>query len=103
LGRRDSQKYVPGLYWLTLLSDALVAKHGVPLSEVAQIALEHIELEDGQHLFRFYDRPEEWRSASNVTKLIRTLPGIFDVEKVKPQLETAETFVDLNAVVRNWK
>lgn len=44
---RDTKKYVPGFYWLTLLPEVLAAQHGVPLSAVKQVAQEHIELEGG--------------------------------------------------------
>jgi len=99
---RDTQKYVPGFYWLTLLSEALAKKHGVPLSAVEKVAHEHIKIE-GQHLFRFYERPEDWQATSAVAELCASLPGVFDVEKVKPQLSTAKNFLDLDAMLKNWK
>lgn len=94
---RDAQRYVPGLYWLTLLPEALARKHNVPLPALEAIAQEHVELEGGQHLFRFYERPEDWRKTSAVTELCASLSGMFDVEKVKPQLIAARSFLDLNA------
>lgn len=100
---RDTQKYVPGLYWLTLLPAALAEKHRVPLSAIEDIALEHIRIDDGLRLFRFYERPEDWRSAVSVTELCSSLPGMFDVERVRPQLAAAKSFLDLNAITRNWK
>lgn len=100
---RDTQKYVPGFYWLTLLPEALAEKYGVPLSAVEKNAKEHIDLKGGQHIFRFYERPEDWQATSVVAELCASLPGVFDVEKVKPQLSAAKNFLDLNAVLRNWK
>ena len=100
---RDPQKYIPGFYWLTLLPKALAEKHDVPLSAVEKIAKEHIELEGGQHLFRFYERPEDWRTAPDVAALCSSLPGVFDVEKVKPLLPAAKNFLDLDEVLRSWK
>lgn len=100
---RDTRKYIPGLYWLTLLSAALAEKHGVPLSAIEHAALEHVELEGGQHLFRFHEKPENWRSSAAVAELSSSLPGVFDVEKVRPQLEAAKNFLDLNAIIRKWK
>lgn len=100
---RDTQKYVSGFYWLTLLPDALAKQHGVPLSEVEKVAQEHIELEGGQHLFRFYERPEDWQATSAVAELCASLPGVFDVEKVKPQLPAAKNFLELDSMLRVWK
>lgn len=100
---RDTQKYIPGFYWLTLLPNALIKRHGVPLSVVERAAREHIELDGGQHLFRFYDRPEDWRAASVVDELCASLPGVFDVEKLKPRISTAKNFLELNSLLREWK
>jgi hypothetical protein len=100
---RDFRRYVPGFYWLTLMNEALADKHDVPLSVVEKVAIEHIELEGGQHLFRFYERPEEWRSAAGVEKLCSSLPGVFDVEKIKSKLTAATNFLELNEILRGWK
>ncbi len=100
---RDTHKYVPGFYWLTLLSDVLAKQHNVPLSALEAVALEHIELEGGQHLFRFYERPEDWQRTSIVTTLCASLPGVFDIEAVKPKLRAAKNFLELNSILRNWK
>ncbi|WP_423600603.1 hypothetical protein [Roseateles sp. MS654] len=100
---RDTQKYLPGFYWLTLLPEALAKQHGVPLIAVKAVAQEHIELEGGQHLFRFYERPGDWVGARAVTELGKSLPGVFDVEKVKPKLLEAKNFLELNSMLRDWK
>ncbi|MDE2154878.1 MAG: hypothetical protein KGJ32_03140 [Xanthomonadaceae bacterium] len=100
---RDIEKYIPGFYWLTLLPNTLAEKHGVPISEIEKIAKEHMELEGGQHLFRFYDRPEDWQSTDKVAKLCASLPGVFDVEKIKPQAEATKNFLELDEMLGNWK
>ena len=96
---RNVRKYVPGFYWLTLLPDAMAKQHGVRLSAVEDVAQEHIELEGGQHLFRFYQRPEDWQATSVVAELCASLPGVFDVEKVKVQLPAAKNFLELNSML----
>jgi hypothetical protein len=100
---RDTQKYVPGLYWWTLLPASLAGQHGIPLSAVVGAALEHVELEGHQHLLRFYDKPEDWQSAHVMTQLYRSLPGLFDVEKLRPKLQGATTFLELNAILHAWR
>jgi hypothetical protein len=100
---RETQKYLPGFYWLTLLPKVLAEKHDIPLLAVDKVAKEHIELEGGQHLFRFYDRPEDWQVSSAVTELCASLPGVFDANKVKPQLLAARNYFELNHMLKNWK
>ncbi|MGA8651787.1 MAG: hypothetical protein WB677_14405 [Xanthobacteraceae bacterium] len=100
---RDTQKYIPGLYWWTLLPASLAEKHGVPLSTIIGKALEHIELEGKQHLLRFYEKPEDWQSAAVMSELYRSLPGVFDVEKLRPKLQGPTTFLELNAIINAWR
>ncbi len=100
---RDTRKYVPGFYWLTLLPESMAIQHGVPLAAAEMVAQEHIELKGGQHLFQFYARPEDWQATAVVAELCASLPGVFDVERVKPQLSTAKNFLELNSMLRDWK
>ncbi len=100
---RDTQKYVPGFYWLTLLPDAMAKQHGIPISAVVGVALEHTDLGDGQHMFRFYDQPEDWQTTSFVAELCASFPGVFNVEKVKAQLPAAKNFLELNSMLRDWR
>jgi hypothetical protein len=100
---RDTKKYVPGLYWLTLLSDSLAKRHGVPVSALAAVAQEHVALGLGQHLFRFYNRPEDWQRTSIVADLCASLAGVFDIEAVRPSVDAAKDFLELNLVLQNWK
>ena len=100
---RDTNKYVPGFYWLTLLSEILAKQHGIPIPDVVRTALKHVELEGGQHLFRFYERPEDWQETSAVAQLCESLLGVFNVEKVKLQLIAAKNFLELNSILREWR
>jgi hypothetical protein len=100
---RDIEKYVPGLYWITLLPFALAERHNVSLSAVESIALEHIAIGRCQNLFCFYKNPTDWRSISTVTNLCSSLPGLFDVEKVRPQLLAARNFLELSTIIQNYK
>lgn len=100
---RDTRKNVPGFYWLTLLSETLAKRHGVSSAAIEAVAHEHIALEDGQHLFRFYERPEDWQETNAVTELCASLPGVFSIDEVKPQLSAAKNFLELNSMLRDWR
>lgn len=100
---RDPTKQVPGLYWLTLLPEKLARQHGVPLKEIAAIALNHVTLPGGQHLFRFYDRPEDWKTDTRLKAAIGAIHGIFDIERVLAEIEPIEKSVDLDAILRRWR
>ena len=53
-------------------------------------------------MFRFYDRPEDWQATPAVGELCASLPGVFDVEKLKDQLATANDFLELSSMLRAW-
>lgn len=99
---RDPKKYVPGLYWWTLLPAALAQQHHVSLEAVKKVAIEHVEIEVSQHLFRFYDQPQDWQSAAAVEALRASQPGIFDIGNVRPLATAAKTFLEFSAVTRPW-
>jgi hypothetical protein len=100
---RDPERCTPGLYWLTLLPTVLAEKHGVSLSEIRRIAKEYAEPYDGQHLFRFYERPDDWRTDTGVAEFCSSSPGFFDIERVRPKIMAAKNFLDLHAILRDWK
>jgi hypothetical protein len=100
---RDTMKKVPGFYWLTLLSETLVNRHGVSLTAIGAVAQEHIALEGDQHLFRFYERPEDWQKTPSVTELCASLSGVFNVAEIKPQLLAAKNLLELNSMLRDWR
>lgn len=94
---RDMRKYVPGFYWLTLLSGALGRRHGVSLDAVAKAAIEHVELPRDLHLFRFYKHPEDWRGTDVVDNLCGSTPGVFDLAKIAASFTAATNYADLHA------
>ena len=99
---RDPRRYIPGLYWWTLLPDLLAEQHGIPLSLLVDAAQEHIKLEGNQHLLRFYDKPEDWQSAAFMAELYHSCPGIFDIEKLRPKLQGVESFLEISAILHDW-
>ncbi len=100
---RDTQKSVPGLYWLTLLSEGLAKQHSIPFDAIEAVALEHLTLGNGQHLFCFYERPEDWQKTNAVTELSASLSGVFNMENIRPHLLAAKNFLELSSLLRNWR
>lgn len=100
---RDARKLVPGFYWLTLLSNALAEQHNVPLGIVETVAEGHLKLDGGQHLFRFYEQPEGWRESQEVADLCASIPGVFDIEKIRSRALVAKDFMSLSAVMRDFR
>ena len=101
---KDVSKYVPGLYWVTLLPSGLAERHGVPLSEVRQAALEHVDLGGGQRLFRFHDHPSKWRERTDeLDGLCAALPGIFNIAALRARLVGVTEEKEYEAIVDPWR
>jgi hypothetical protein len=99
---RDPRRYILGLYRWTPLPDLLAERHGIPLSVLVDAAQEHIELEGNQHLFRFYEKPEDWQSTAFMAELYHSCAGIFDIEKLRPKLQGVESFLEISAILHGW-
>lgn len=100
----DLSKCVPGLYWLTLLSDALAERHGVPLAEVERAAFEHAAPGAGLHLYRFHDHPGDWRArADELDALCASLPGVFNIAEVRERLVGVTEEKEFDEIVRPWR
>ena len=99
----DLSKQVPGLYWLTLLSETLIEKHGVSLAEVEAVAIEHIALGRGLRLFRFHEHPGQWRDrVDEIDALCASLPGVFDIAEVRTRLVGVAELSDYHTIARPW-
>jgi hypothetical protein len=101
---RNIEKNVPGLYWLTLLSQSLAKRHHVSLAALEKVALENIDLGGGLHLLRFYEHPEDWRTDSVVAKACASQPGIFDIERAKSEIDVGnKTVLEFSDYLEKWE
>ena len=101
---KDLSKYVPGLYWVTLLPDDLAKRHGVLLSKVRQVALEHVDLGGGQQLFRFHDHPSKWRAhADDLDGLCAAMPGVFNIAHLRSRLVGVTEEKEFDAIMKPWR
>ena len=101
---QNLDKWIPGLYWLTLLPEALAERHGVPLAEVEAVALEQASLGDGQRLFRLYDHPGDWcANSQTLDGLCASLPGVFNIAEARSELEDIDDFWALREAYRRWE
>ena len=100
---KDLSKFVPGLYWLTVLSGSLAETHRVPLAELEAAALEHVALGGGLRLYRFHDHPAKWRArADELDALCASLPGVFNIADVRARLVGVTELSEYREVTRPW-
>ena len=78
---RDIDRYVPGIYWITLLSDQLINMHKVRIDSLYSASTIHVN-EFNAHLFQFYTNPEEWSKKKEELKLLSKPAGFFHKEDI---------------------
>jgi hypothetical protein len=100
---RDAARYVPGLYWLTLVSEGLLDRHRVSLATLAGAALAHTDLGGGLHLLRFYERPDDWSNSVVVDRILDTTSGIFNLRKVVAELTPTTDMEEMSDQLWPWR
>ena len=101
---RDIRKYLPGLYWLTVVSETLAEEHGVPLSKVGTSASNEVVFENGRHLFQFYDHPNQWREHRRaMDALCSVLPGGFSIDVLPARITGPITYPELLKMREPWR
>lgn len=102
VGRR-SDKWLPGLYWLNLLSDEVATRHGVAVDELASASHRYLKLGNGLHLFQLYLLPQDWRGSDIYSEFSQKIPGLFDIEVVKRRLPVTKNFLQLQGELHKWQ
>lgn len=82
---RDYNKYLPGLYWITLIPNYLIRKFGIEVNEIRDLA-DKFEIKSNGNIFaRFYDDPDQWQArAEAIDSWCARTPGCF----YKPPIES---------------
>lgn len=102
---RDPDKYIPGVYWQTLLPDALLSKHHVDLASLETEAISSETLGDGSfHLLKFYESPDDWKlNAERLDNLCQRTDGIFSKKSVELAVAGVETFQEYDDIIFEWR
>lgn len=101
---RDWRKYVPGLYWVTILSDDLIREHGVPRNDLMAPALTMKMLSNINMLLKFFDKPERWiEYAPQLDDVCEKTTGVFSKRRVEPSYMAAKDFLESMAVLHDFR
>ncbi len=102
---RDLEKYIPGVYWYTLLSDELPSKHGVDLASLSAEAISTETLGDGSlHLLKFYENPEDWKdNAERLDKLCERTDGVFSRKSVEAAVSDVTNYLEYSDIIADWR
>jgi hypothetical protein len=102
---RKLNKYIPGVYWYTLLSNKLLKQHSVNLSDLASEAMSIEAVGDGTlHLLKFFENSEEWKeSVDRLDDLCERTEGIFSIRMVNESVAGIKNFLTYDSIIANWR
>jgi hypothetical protein len=101
----DLDKYIPGVYWYTLLSDELLSKHGVDLTSLSAEAISTEMLGDGSfYLLKFYENPKDWRkNAERLDNLCEHTDGVFSRSSVESAVSGVSNYLEYDNIIADWQ
>lgn len=102
---RDLSRSVPGLYWMTLVSDSFLALHSVPLERLAVEAQSSEVLGDGSvRLLKFFDRPESWiEHSQRLDDACANVDGIFSRRKVDAAVAGVSSYLEFDEIMSEFE
>lgn len=104
IGRR-LEKYISGVYWYTLVSNGLLKRHGIKLTDLAAEATALATLGDGSsHLLKFFDSPEDWKeNAERLDNLCERVDGVFSRRSVEAAVAGITDYLEYDAAIAHWR
>ncbi len=100
---RDHSRYVPGLYWLTCLSEELVVRHGIDASALEAAALS-TSRGASSLLFRFFERSSQWEAEEKrMDDLCESLVGVFSIREPRKAVLSCGSMLQAISRAREWK
>ncbi|SHN12340.1 hypothetical protein [Roseibium suaedae] len=99
---RDISKYLPGLYWLTVLSKDLAERHSIDLQDLGRYSRKSVKTSDEVYVLTFHDDPEEWSSMNVAADFYSDHSNIFNIEHARQELSKADNLMEFLAMTRRW-
>jgi hypothetical protein len=100
---RKLEKYIPGVYWYTLISKPLLKQHGVSFADLSAEAISVETLGDG-HLLKFFEDPEDWQqNAGRLDDLCERIAGVFSRRQVEVAMSRITDFNEYETVIGQWR
>jgi hypothetical protein len=98
---RDLSRYLPGLYWLTVLS----RRHASLVPRIrAALAVEVVPIGSGHWLVKLFGKPETWpEHAPRIDDWLCSNPDVFCKRRAEQQLDAAPNIAALSLVAQEWR
>lgn len=102
---RKLEKYIPGVYWYTLVSDKLLSQHGVRISELSSKTVSSEVLgESSLHVLKFYVEPEAWQeNTERLDNLCERVDGVFSIRSLESAVEGVSDYMEYDEIIADWR
>jgi hypothetical protein len=104
----DISAFLPGLYWWTVFSEELAARHHLDVTELAEFAERHERWRTAEggnlYAFQLYESPDDWkREEARVSTFLESHPNFFSLTRLASRIESAQSEEALYDVVRPYR
>jgi hypothetical protein len=101
---RDHSRYLPGIYWLTVISVETLSKLEVSADTLRNVSKDVSIFAKRNLLVRLYDKASEWEGeAKRIDSWCKEAPGVFSKDVVASALAGASTFADAEEIFATWR
>lgn len=96
---RDIERYVPGLYWYTFLSNELADRHGISLAQLCEEAINSKQLQSG-NLLQFFEDHKRWlQHTERLDRLCESTEGLFSAKTIDAAARRAKNYKEYSIIV----
>jgi len=100
---RDLSKYLPGLYWLTILRTYWATKYKIDKYNWPT-PIKTLDFGPRYLALQLFNQPEDWmKHAEQIDSLCEKSEGIFSIRRARNQLGGAKNYIDFTQRVENWR
>src|SRR5262249_53736324 len=100
---RDLKKYVPGLFWRTMLSHRLISERMIDLSNPPKCVCTEL-VGDCAVLLKIEGRITAWRDhAEEIDRFCEVTPGFFSTVRVEDAVACAKNYLMFNQAIADWR
>lgn len=101
---RDVDRYVPGLYWLTLLSKEKLVELNVNMDSLLRITDDVKSLEDDSYvLMQLYGKAKDWDvNKENIDNFCFDTEGFFSRRRIQDELDSIKERDEYDAFMAEW-
>ncbi|MEW5849141.1 MAG: hypothetical protein AB2A00_10010 [Myxococcota bacterium] len=100
---RDASKYLPGVYWLTVVSRPRLAAAELgteslgAVGKVLSLGADHVALQA-------FDKPADWLAHSErLDRFCHDAPGVFSLQRIRAGLDRLDPGEALDEAVKGWR